>query len=449
MSGPPDTATAAADSATLPYPPRGYAWYVVVLLTLAYIISFVDRQILGLLAELIKRDLEISDVQMSWLMGLSFAIFYATLGIPIGWLADRRSRRTIIAVGITIWCVMTAACGLAKQYWQLFLARVGVGVGEATLTPAALSMITDYFPRHQVGRAIGFYTMGISLGMGVAYIVGGKVIGLVSEAPNLVLPIVGELRAWQTSFLAVGLPGLLIAALMFTVREPIRRGRLSAQTGGISIPEAARFLVERWRVYGSLIVGKTVLTITGYSQFWIPALFARTWGWSIPDVGLYFGLVVLIGGPLGTNLGGWFGDHLFARGYRDAMVRALLVCIAVTVPCFILAPLMPTAVLALVVFFPGMIASAAASSTGNAALMIVTPNEVRAQISAVSLLVISIVGLIIGPTSVAMFTDYVFQDESALRYSMAIVPSGFGLISFFVLLWGRRYYEAAVDPDAE
>ena len=164
MSRRSDTLPAAASSQAEPYPPRGYAWYVVVLLTLAYIISFVDRQILGLLAELIKRDLEISDVQMSWLMGLSFAIFYATLGIPIGWLADRRSRRTIIAVGITIWCAMTAACGLAKGYWQLFLARVGVGVGEATLTPAALSMITDYFPRHQVGRAIGFYTMGISLG---------------------------------------------------------------------------------------------------------------------------------------------------------------------------------------------------------------------------------------------------------------------------------------------
>ena len=440
---------AAARSQAVPYPPRGYSWYVVVLLTLAYIISFVDRQILGLLAELIKRDLAISDVQMSWLMGLSFAIFYATLGIPIGWLADRRSRRTIIAVGITIWCAMTAACGLAKGYWQLFLARVGVGVGEATLTPAALSMITDYFPRSQVGRAIGFYTMGISLGMGLAYIVGGKVIGFVSSAPNLVLPLVGELRAWQTSFLAVGLPGLLIAALMFTVREPARRGRIETGGDGISIPDAARFLVDRWRVYGSLIVGKTVLTITGYSQFWIPALFARTWGWSIPDVGLYFGLVVLIGGPLGTNLGGWFGDYLFARGYRDAMVRALLLCIAVTVPCFVLAPLMPTAPLALLVFFPGMVASAAASSTGNAALMIVTPNEVRAQISAVSLLVISIVGLVIGPTSVAMFTDYVFRDESALRYSMAIVPSGFGVISFFVLLWGRRYYEAAVDPDAD
>ena len=249
----------------VPYPPRGYAWYVVVLLTLAYIISFVDRQILGLLAELIKRDLDISDVQMSWLMGLSFAIFYATLGIPIGWLADRRSRRTIIAAGIAIWCLMTAASGFARQYWQLFLARVGVGVGEATLTPAALSLIMDY-PRNQVGRAIGFYTMGISLGMGVAYIVGGKVIGLVSNAPDLVLPVVGQLRAWQTSFLVVGIPGLFLAALMLTVREPERRGRIKGGAG-ITVAEAVRFLTTRWRVYGSLIVGKTVLTIVGYAQF--------------------------------------------------------------------------------------------------------------------------------------------------------------------------------------
>jgi MFS family permease len=192
-----------------------------------------------------------------------------------------------------------------------------------------------------------------------------------------------------------------------------------------------------------------VLTIVGYSQFWIPALFARTWGWSIPEVGLYFGLVVLICGPVGTNLGGWFGDYLFARGYRDAMVRALLGCIAISVPCFMIAPLMPSGALALLVFAPATIASAAASTTGNAALMIVTPNEMRAQISAVSLLVISIVGLIVGPTSVAMFTDFVFKDESALRYSMAIVPSGFGLLSFIVLLKGRCHYEAAVDPHSE
>lgn len=435
--------SATAKGSEPPYPRPGYAWYVVVLLTLAYLVSFVDRQILGLLAEPIKRDLGISDVQMSWLMGLSFALLYVGLGIPIGWLADRRSRKHIIAAGITVWCLMTAACGLAKSYGQLFMARVGVGVGEAALTPPALSLISDYFPRERVGRAIGFYTMGISLGMGVAYIVGGKVIGWVMNAPPLVLPGVGELYAWQSVFLVVGLPGLVLAALMLTVKEPLRRGRLN-QGAALSLGDAARYLIKRWRIYGSLVLGKTVLTIVGYSLFWVPAMFGRTWGWDIPAVGLWFGLVLLIFGPLGTNLGGWLGDFLYQRGLADGMVRTLIVCICILAPTYAIAPLMPSAELALLCYIPATLTSAAATAAGNAALMIVTPNELRAQVSAVALLVISVSGLIIGPTVVAMFTDYYFGDEAALRYSMAIVPALFGALSLAVVLWGRRFYAEEV-----
>ena len=426
------------------YPSAARAWYTVVLLTLAYVVSFIDRQILGLLAEPIKQDLAISDVQMSWLMGFSFAIFYVTLGVPIGWLADRRSRRGIVAAGIAIWCAMTAACGLAKNYGQLFLARVGVGVGEATLTPCALSLITDLFPRNRVGRAIGFYTMGISLGMGIAYIVGGKVIGLVESMPPVEVPFFGTLRPWQTAFLAVGLPGLLLAGLMLTVKEPARLGRISQEGNPFTLRDAAHYIATRWRAYGSLILGKIVLTIVGYSQFWIAALFSRTWDWSIPKTGLWFGLVVLVFGPLGTNLGGWVGDTLYRKGYRDGMVRTLLAAILLLTPCYAIAPLMPSAELALLWFVPASIGGAAASSAGNAALMLATPNELRAQVSAVSLMVVSVCGLIIGPWSVAALTDYYFQDEAALRYSMSIVPLVFGIFSFLVLFFGRSYYAAEV-----
>lgn len=440
--------TPAPTAAEVPYPNPTYAWYLVVLLTLAYIVSFIDRQILGLLAEPIKQDLGISDVQMSWLMGLSFALFYVGLGIPIGWLADRKSRKKIIATGITIWCVMTALCGLARTYTQLFFARMGVGVGEATLTPSALSMITDLFPKNRVGRAIGFYTMGISLGMGVAYIVGGRVIAWVSQAPPVVLPGVGQLQVWQTVFLLVGLPGLILAALMLMAREPVRRGRLR-QEDGLPLREAARYLAVRWRIYGSLIIGKTVLTIVGYSQFWIPAMFSRTWGWDIPKVGLWFGLTVLIFGPVGTNLGGWIGDRLYQKGYKDGMVRTLLAGIIILTPTYAIAPLMPSGELALLWFIPASIATAAASAAGNAALMIVTPNELRAQVSAVSLLIMSVSGLLIGPTVVALLTDVYFQDESALRYSMAIVPFVFGSFCIVVLTWGRRFYAAEAERTAD
>ena len=202
------------------YPNPAYAWYVVCILTIAYMFSFLDRQILALLVEPIRADLNISDTQMSLLQGLAFGIFYTLLGIPIGRLADRRSRRSIIAIGISIWCVMTAACGLAKNFGQLFLARVGIGIGEATLNPSAYSLISDYFPREKRARPMSFYNMGVSLGAGTAMVLGGQIISWVFSQPQPVLPLVGTLFHWQVVFIMVGLPGLLIAFLMVTVREP-------------------------------------------------------------------------------------------------------------------------------------------------------------------------------------------------------------------------------------
>jgi MFS family permease len=195
-----------------------YGWYVVCVLTLAYVVSFLDRQILALMVEPIKHDLGLTDTQMSLLMGLAFGIFYTLMGVPLGRLADRTSRRALIATGVGVWCLMTASCGLARSFGQLFVARIGVGVGEAALTPAAISMISDYFPRQKRGRAIGFYNMGVSLGAGTAMVLGGVVISYVMSAAPVELPGVGELKSWQLVFMLVGLPGLAIVALMSTIR---------------------------------------------------------------------------------------------------------------------------------------------------------------------------------------------------------------------------------------
>ncbi|MFY9571890.1 MAG: MFS transporter, partial [Blastocatellia bacterium] len=207
-----------------PYPAIGYAWYVVGVLTLVYIFSFIDRQILSLLVRPIRRDLGISDFQMSLLMGFSFALFYTFFGLPLGRLADSRSRRTIIAAGFTVWSIMTAACGLARNFAHMLLLRMGVGVGEAALSPAAYSMITDYFPPRRRATAISVYSMGIYIGSGLAFIVGGLVAGAASAQETWDLPLVGATRPWQVVFFIVGLPGVLLALLMYTVREPVRRG---------------------------------------------------------------------------------------------------------------------------------------------------------------------------------------------------------------------------------
>ena len=190
------------------YPPSGYAWYVVGVLTLAYIFSFIDRQILSLMAIPIQQDLGIGDKQMSLLMGASFAVFYTLFGIPLGRLADTRSRRAIISVGIAVWSVMTAGCGLAKTFWQLAIMRMGVGVGEASLSPSAYSLISDYFRPERRSTAMSVYSMGIYIGSGLAFILGGFITLLVAGRESTVLPGFGPVRSWQLVFFVVGLPGL-------------------------------------------------------------------------------------------------------------------------------------------------------------------------------------------------------------------------------------------------
>lgn len=433
------------------YPAASYAWYVTVILTLAHIVSFLDRQVLALLVEPIKRDLNINDTQMSLLLGLAFAIFYTIMAIPIGRLADRKSRRTIIIAGISAWCVMTAMCGLARNYWQLFAARIGVGVGEATLTPSALSMLSDYFPRDRRGAAIGFYNMGVSVGAGIAFVVGGQVIGFVTNAPPVTLPIVGELYAWQTVFLVVGLPGLVVAALMATVREPRRHGKIAVEPGAvqtekqISLRDVLVFFRARIKTYGGLALVVAGSTILGYGFLsWMTSMYLRTWDWTVPQIATAIGIVLLIAGPIGVNGAGWLSDRWYRQGKKDAHLRVMTLCAPVMLLASTALPLMPTPELALLMFVPHILGAAGITAAGGAALMLVTPNQLRAQATAIYYFIISLAGLTLGPTSVALFTDYVFRDEAALRYSMAIVGFAAPLLSVVAALAMRRSYLASV-----
>lgn len=432
------------------YPSTRYSWYVVTILTLTYAVSFIDRQIMALMIEPIRHDLGISDTQVSLLIGLAFAIFYVLLGIPIGRLADRYSRRVIIASGITIWCTMTAACGLARNYTQLFLFRIGVGIGEGALSPSALSMISDYFPKRTRVRAIAVYNMGILLGVGLAMIVGGQVITYVSNAPPLRLPIVGELFAWQTVFLVVGLPGLLMAALMATVREPRRRERLTSESGAaLNLPIAvvAKYLLGRWRLYGSHFMALSAVTMLAYALFaWIPTMFIRTWGWSIGEIGLAYGVVVLVGAPLSAFAASWLTERLLARGHGDAHMRAALGFASVAGASGVAAALAPSAWAAIALLVPAGIGTTAATSCALTALMVVTPNQMRAQTSAMYYLVVNVFGLTIGPTGVALFTDYVFRNPLALRYSIGSISMLAGLLAAGLLYCSlRQFREAAAE----
>lgn len=432
------------------YPNTKYAWYVTTLLLLAYILSFIDRQIMSLLIEPIKADLLLTDFQIGLILGPAFAIFYVTLGIPIGWLADRKSRRTIIGVGITVWCIMTAACGLARDFPQLFLARIGVGAGEAVLTPSALSLISDYFPQKKRARAVSVYMSGISLGQGIANLVGGPLIAVLLAMPPFEFPIVGELRAWQTAFMVVGLPGLIVALLMITVKEPIRRGLIEMQgranttKNELSFQESMNFLGKRWKAYGSLFFGMSVVTLVGYTGFWNAPLFQRTWGWDIGSIGIALGTAGLIFGPIGATSGGWLADKLTKMGGKDGPMRAMYYGVIVTVITNVLYPLMPTGNWAMVIYVPSILGGAMASACGAAAVVHIAPNQVRGQATAIYWLIINVVGLMLGPTSVGFLTD-LMGDPSMLRYAMAGIPLVVGIPAILLIMWGLKYYAAASD----
>lgn len=439
------TAPHVPDPSEPPYPSLAYAWYVVVVLMLAYVFALLDRQILSLLVQPIKRDLGISDTQMSLLLGLAFAIFYTLLGMPIGRLADRANRRTIIAWGIAVWSVMTAACGLAKSYGTLFLARVGVGVGEATLQPCATSILADYFPRGKRGMAYGVYAWGLGLGGGLSFVLGGRVIEAVARSGTVTVPVFGEMYPWQTVFLVIGAPGLIVALLMMTIKEPPRRDRVAGDQSAIPLGDVIAYLRARWRTYGTHFLGLSVMTIIGNAYIaWLPTVFIRTHGWSIGDVSLYYGLILAIGGPAGVTISGWLGDKLYRHGVKDGHMRVALYGILLMVPVAVVVPLIPNPTIAMTLMIFHSIGSGMPTAAGPSALMMIAPNRMRAQITAVYWFVISSLGLTVGPTSVALVTDFVFGDESMIRYALTLVSLVAGALVTWVLFFNLRHYRVTL-----
>ena len=436
-----------APNGTPPHPKPAYAWYVVGVLVLAYTFSFIDRQILGLLVTPIKRDLNIGDFEVGLLGGLAFALFYTFLGLPIGRLADRANRRNIIAVGIAFWSIMTAACGLAKSFGTLFLARMGVGVGEAALSPPAYSLIADLFPADKLARALSVYSMGIFIGSALAYIVGASVVQLVAEAPPIMLPVIGEIHAWQLTFFIVGLPGILVALLMLTVREPARRGAAYGKsgTGAIPVRDVVAFVWQRRATFSAHFIGFALIAMFGYgTALWIPEFINRTHGWRIYDAGYVYGFMILVFGIGGVLSGGALSDWLRNRGRTDAYMRAVMLAACGLTPCAIAFPLVADeapmlVLLALTVFLSAMPTGAAA-----AALQAVTPNQMRAQVSALYLFFANLIGMGIGPALVGFFTDFVLGDAGQLNLALSLTAAVTLPIAALILALGLRPYRESM-----
>lgn len=424
-----------------------YAWYVVFLLTFAYTVAFIDRQVLNLLVDPIKRAMLLSDVQISLLQGFSFMTAYVIFGPVFGRWIDTGNRRNVLALGVALWSGFTVLCGMSQEYWQLFLARAGVGAAEACLAPAGFSLIADYFSRKRLPRAMSIFMLGPSLGAGLALIAGGLVIGAAATLAKM-FPMLASLSTWQLTFVMVGAPGVLLAMLLFTVREPERTSMASTTTQDehFTLRDTIAFFWANRAFYLRYFVGLSLLAIVIYGfPTWMPAYLMRHFGADPATVGLRYGAQVLILGAIGIYSGPWIERWLTARGYRDAPVRCPMLCAVVVGLLCIAVPFAGTydatlAVAGMINLFYALPWAVAAS-----ALQISTPNRMRGIAVSIFYFLISVFGLGIAPSIIAFVTDHVLRDPAKVGISLAIVCCASALSAAWLLAGATKHYTEAED----
>lgn len=429
-----------------------YEWYIVAICMLAYIFSFIDRQILALMIGPIKHDLQLSDTQFSLLHGLAFSLFYAFMGMPIALLADKFSRPKIIAIGVAFWSLATALCGLSKNFLQMFMARIGVGIGEAALSPATYSMLSDMFPREKLGRAVAIYSIGSFIGGGVAFLIGGYVIDLLKNLDSVVVPLLGEMRPWQVTFFLVGLPGVLVALLIaLTVRDPARKGLKLDAAGKVHAPsmkQAFTFLGVHRKTFACHYLGFSFYAMTLFCMLsWTPAFYMRKFGLAPSDTGYMLGIVVLLANTSGVFCGGWLIDWLAKKGYSDAPIRAGVIgAIGMAVPAVAFTQVnelwMSIALLAPAMFFASFPMPAS-----TAAMQILPPNQMRAQISALFLLISNLIGLGVGTTAVALLTDRLFENPALVGSSISLLNAFAVALTLLLLIKGCRHFRESLKHE--
>lgn len=410
--------------AQVPYPAPAIGWYATVMLAFLYWLSVLDRYIISLLVDPIKKDLGLTDVQFGMLHGLAFIGAFTLFGLVFGALSDRVNRRKLIYVGVTIWSIATAACGVAQGFWHLLLARIGVGVGEASLNPTATSMIADLFPRERLTTAMAVYAIGATVGSGTALIIGGAIVDMVSHMDAVVLPLLGEIRPWQTVFFIVGLPGALLAFSIFTVPEPARRGQRNEQKqSGIrgSYASLFKFMRARPRFFIYHYLGFTFASavITG-GIAWYPVHIGRSFGWSAGQIGAALGPALMIAGIVGKLACGRIVDQMYQRGYRDAQLRWYGICLLIATPIGVFATVSGNVwafIVAIAVFMTLIGAYQACALT---ALNLITPNQLRGTGVAVFTTFAGLVGGGLGPVLTAAIADIGGQSSIGLGLAVMI-----------------------------
>ncbi|MFN6934096.1 MAG: MFS transporter [Tsuneonella sp.] len=401
------------------------SWLTLAALFVAYICSFIDRMIVSLLVDSIKADLQISDTQISLIQGLSFALFFTLAAIPLGRLIDRVNRTRAVAAGIAAWSMATVACGQASSFGGLFAARMGVGVGEAVLSPAAYSIIADSFPRQRLGLAMGIFGLGSATGAGLAFMIGGAVVALVAQASSVTLPIFGTVKPWQFAFIAAGVPGLLIALAFLFIPDPRHQG---GPPPVVPISDVRGELRRKAGVYWSLFGGVAAVNLAVLGTVnWLPAMFTRGFTMDLAQTGYLSGALLIAGGLIGMIGGGMAMDR-FGGGVPAARLRFCAVAVAIAVVPAVLFPLVPSVLMASLLFVAFFSAAAAVVSAAPSVLQELAPAGMRATIAAVYVFVINAVGIGMGPSVTAGLSDWLFPGGDGIRSAMAIVaPAGYAI----------------------
>jgi MFS family permease len=423
------------------------AWWALLLLTATYTFSFIDRQIINLLVDPIRADLSLSDSQVSFLQGLAFVLPYVILSIPLGRIVDRANRIRVLVFGILIWTVSCVTCGLAKNFWQLGVARMGVGAGEASVTPASWSLLADYFPEDRRALPVSIFLMGPYLGAGLSLILGAEVVGWASGLGSIELPVIGALAPWQLTFMLVALPGLLMVFLLPLLKEPPRTQRLTETTDPLSWGDVASYVWPRRGVFGAYLLGAPFIVLVLYAlQAWVPSLLIRVHGLEIVDAGRYYGTIALLAGSAGVLSGPVAARWLATR--MDPARAPLITSIwstSLLIPVLVGAGLAESLSWALVLITGASYLVTFPLALFATGLQSASPNEMRGLMAGCFVLSTNLIGLALGPTSVALASDYIFESTQAVGSSLALV--GATVLPMAVLLLWRGL--SAIKSGAE
>lgn len=425
------------------HPKPTYAWVVVGVLVCASLVSYIDRQVVAIVVGPMKADLQASDSQIGWLYGI-FALFYALAGLPIAWLADRVSRPRIIAAGILLWSVMTMACGLARSFSQVMLARIGVGVGEAVLIPSANSLISDCFARERVPLAISVFQSGSVVGSAIAFLVGGWMLGILERADAPLLPLLGGLAPWQQLFIYVGVPGILLAPLILLLRDPARRSRTTSDAGNAASSGHTQQVMEFYRNNRATILlhhtGFLALSLMGFCfTFWTVSYFTRVHGLQASAAAQTFGWIYLIAGPFGGVWAAMLAERFARRGRKDANISAAMIGGMLAIPAILLIQVTPSPVWAFVLYVPAMFFNTSPYGLAYGSLPVIAPPAIRATVASVFMVVTSL-GMLLGPPLAGIFNERIFPSPDGIRYSLMSVTILFGLLGVTLLALCRKHY---------